>query len=100
LHELSSPVAAAQLSRLLANLPPQVHAVLATRHDLRLHQLRLAGIRAAELRFSERETRALLAASGISLSDGGAALLHERTEGWAAGLRLAVTSLAGHREGH
>jgi len=33
---------------------------------------------------------------GIALSDAGAALLHRRTEGWAAGLRLAVISLAGH----
>jgi LuxR family maltose regulon positive regulatory protein len=102
LHELGSPEAMAQLSRLLADLPPRVHAVLATRHDLRLrlHQLRLAGelaeIRAAELRFSESETRALLAASGIALSEDGVALLHRRTEGWAAGLRLAVLSLAGH----
>jgi LuxR family maltose regulon positive regulatory protein len=101
LHELSSPEAVAQLSGLLVNLPPRVHAVLATRRDLRLrlHQLRLAGelaeIRAADLRFSERETRALLAASGISLSEDGVALLHQRTEGWAAGLRLAVLSLAG-----
>jgi len=102
LHELSSPEAAVQLARLLASLPPQVHAVLATRHDLplQLHRLRLAGelaeIRAAELRFSEQETCALLAASGIVLSEGGEALLHHRTEGWAAGLRLAVLALAGH----
>jgi LuxR family transcriptional regulator, maltose regulon positive regulatory protein len=102
LHELSSPEATEQLTRLLANLPQQVHAVLAMRRDLRLrlHQLRLAGelteIRAAELRFSEQETRALLVASGIALSEGGVALLHQRTEGWAAGLRLAVLSLAGH----
>jgi LuxR family maltose regulon positive regulatory protein len=102
LHELNSPEALAQLSRLLTNLPPHVHAMLTTRHDLRLglHQLRLAGelaeIRAADLRFSERETRELLAASGIALSEAGAALLHQRTEGWAAGLRLAAISLAGH----
>ena len=102
LHELNSPEALSQLTRLLANLPPQVHAMLTTRHDLRLrlHQLRLAGelaeIRAADLRFSERETRMLLDASGIALSDAGAALLHQRTEGWAAGLRLAALSLAGH----
>ena len=101
-HELNSPEALALLTRLLANLPPNVHTILATRRDLplRLHQLRLAGelaeIRAADLRFSERETRELLDASGIALSDAGAALLHERTEGWAAGLRLAVISLAGH----
>ena len=101
-HELTSPEALAQLTRLLTNLPDNVHAVLATRRDLplRLHQLRLAGelaeIRAAELRFSERETRELLDASGIALSEAGATRLHQRTEGWAAGLRLAVISLAGH----
>jgi LuxR family maltose regulon positive regulatory protein len=102
LHELNSPEALSQLTRLLMNLPPQVHAMLTTRHDVRLglHRLRLAGelaeIRAADLRFSERETRELLDASGIALSDAGAALLHQRTEGWAAGLRLAALSLAGH----
>jgi LuxR family maltose regulon positive regulatory protein len=102
LHELTSPEALAQLTRLLTNLPPHVHAILTTRHDVRLglHQLRLAGelaeIRATDLRFSERETRELLDASGIALSAAGAALLHQRTEGWAAGLRLAAISLAGH----
>src|SRR5215470_4020437 len=102
LHELACPDALAQLTRLLTNLPGDVHAVLATRRDLplHLHQLRLAGelseIRAADLRFSERETRELLDASGITLSEAGAALLHHRTEGWAAGLRLAAISLADH----
>ena len=104
LHELNSPDALAQLGRLLTDLPPNAHAVLATRHDLqlRLHQLRLAGelaeIRAADLRFTGPETRELLAASGVTLSEASAALLHQRTEGWAAGLRLAVLSLAGHRD--
>ena len=102
LHELTSPEALAQLTRLLTNLPPQVHAILTTRHDVRLglHQLRLAGelaeIRAVDLRFSERETRELLDASGIMLSEAGVALMYQRTEGWAAGLRLAAISLAGH----
>jgi len=98
LHELRSRDALAQLTRLLTNLPPNAHAVLATRRDLslRLHQLRLAGelaeIRAEDLRFTERETCELLGASGITLSEVGAALLHQRTEGWAAGVRLAVIS--------
>ena len=102
LHELRSRDALAQLTRLLTNLPPNAHAVLATRRDLRLrlHQLRLAGelaeIRGEDLRFTERETCELLGASGITLSQVGAALLHQRTEGWAAGLRLAAISLAGH----
>jgi LuxR family maltose regulon positive regulatory protein len=102
LHELHSPEALAQLTRLLTNLPANVHAILATRRDLRLelHRLRLAGelaeLRGAELRFSERETRELLDASGVALSDAGVAVLYQRTEGWAAGLRLAAISLAGH----
>jgi LuxR family maltose regulon positive regulatory protein len=102
LHELRSPEALAQLSWLLASLPAHARAVLATRRDqrLQLHQLRLAGelaeIRGQDLRFTARETGELLAASGIALSEAGAALLHHRTEGWAAGLRLAALSLAGH----
>jgi LuxR family maltose regulon positive regulatory protein len=102
LHELSSPEAAGQLTALLTRLPPGVRAIVATRRDLplRLHKLRLAGdlaeIRAAQLRFTEHETRQLLAAAGIELPEHIAAMLHQRTEGWAAGLRLAVLSLAGH----
>ena len=98
LHELTAPDALVQLTRLLTNLPPHVHVILTTRHDarLRLHQLRLAGelaeLRAADLRFSERETSELLHASGIALSEAGTALLHQRTEGWAAGLRLAASA--------
>jgi len=100
LHELTSPEAFMQLTRLLEKLPQHVHAILATRRDLplRLHKLRLAGelaeIRAADLRFTERETRQFLEASGIAVSEAGVARLHQRTEGWAAGLRLAAMSLA------
>ena len=100
LHELTSREALTQLTLLLETLPQHVHAILATRRSLplRLHKLRLAGdlaeIRTADLRFSEPETREFLEASGIALSEAGAAQLHERTEGWAAGLRLAAISLA------
>jgi LuxR family transcriptional regulator, maltose regulon positive regulatory protein len=104
LHELSSADAVAQLTRLLTSLPPDVHAIVATRLDLslRLHRLRLAGqlaeIRGARLRFTEDETRQLLAAAGILLPAPAIAMLHQRTEGWAAGLRLAVLSLAGRTD--
>ena len=100
LHELTSAEAFMQLTRLLQKLPQHVHAILATRRDLplRLHKLRLAGeladIRAADLRFTQRETRQFLEASGIVLSEAGVARLHQRAEGWAAGLRLAAMSLA------
>ena len=102
LHELRSAEALTQLERLLASLPSAAHLVLSSRRDppLRLHRLRLADevseIRAGDLRFTERETRELLATSGIGLSDAGAVALQQRTEGWAAGLRLAVISLSGH----
>src|SRR6202012_4656105 len=92
----------AQLARLLPTLPSHAHAIASTRRDvwLGLHRLRLADelaeIRAADLRFTEQETRELLDASGITLSAAGAARLHQRTEGWAAGLRLAALSLASH----
>ncbi|HEY7063386.1 MAG TPA: LuxR C-terminal-related transcriptional regulator [Chloroflexota bacterium] len=104
LHELRSPEALAQLEALLARRPPLLHVVLATRCDpqLGLHRLRLAGelaeLRAADLCFTLEQTRNLLTASGIALSGEDVARLQERTEGWAAGLRLAALSLAGHPE--
>src|ERR1700759_697335 len=79
-HELASTQALAQLARLLASLPPHTHAIVWTRRDLwlGLHQLRLADelaeIRAADLRFTEPETRQLLESSGITLSAAGTAL--------------------------
>jgi LuxR family maltose regulon positive regulatory protein len=102
LHELRSAGALKQLEHALATLPSAARVVLSSRRDppIRLHQLRLAGevaeIRHGDLRFTERETRELLAASAIGLSDAGVATLHERTEGWAAGLRLAVIALSSH----
>ncbi|HJZ03202.1 MAG TPA: hypothetical protein VJ305_20970, partial [Streptosporangiaceae bacterium] len=91
-----------QLELLVLRAPPQLRFVLVTRHDLRLglHRLRLKGelteIRAADLRFSLAEARALFGAAGVDLPAGALARLHERTEGWAAGLRLAALSLAAH----
>jgi LuxR family maltose regulon positive regulatory protein len=102
LHELKSADALTQLEQFLEVLPGSARVVLSSRRDpsIRVHRLRLADdvaeIRAGDLRFTECETRELLAASGIRLSDAGVAALHERTEGWAAGLRLAVISLSGH----
>ena len=102
LHELRSAEALAWLELFLARLPAQLLVVLLTREDPRLglHRLRLAGelteLRGSDLSFSVDETRELLAASGITLSESAVRLLHERTEGWVAGLRLAVISLGHH----
>jgi hypothetical protein len=101
LHELRSVDALAWLDRFLARLPAMLRVVLATREtpQLALHRRRLAGelteLRGADLRFSREETKELLAATGIKLSDDALAGLYERTEGWAAGLRLAAISVAG-----
>jgi LuxR family maltose regulon positive regulatory protein len=101
LHELRSPEALAQLEDLLGHRPPTLRVVLATRHDpaLRLHRARLTGslvdLRAADLRFTLEETRELLESTGSDLSEEALAVLHARTEGWAAGLRLAAIAMAG-----
>jgi LuxR family maltose regulon positive regulatory protein len=100
-HELG-PDALGQLELLIMRAPPTLRFVLAARHDVRLslHRLRLEGelteIRAADLRFTPAEVHELLATAGVDLPEPALAMLHERTEGWAAGLRLAALSLAGH----
>ena len=93
-----------QLELLVMRAPDELRFVLATRHDLGLglHRLRLEGelteIRAADLKFTLDEARALFDGAGVELSGPALAALHERTEGWAAGLRLAALSLAGHQD--
>jgi LuxR family transcriptional regulator, maltose regulon positive regulatory protein len=90
----------AQLELLIMRAPSGLRFVLATRHDVQLglHRLRLEGelaeIREPDLRFTEAEAAKLFDAAGVDLPE--VAPLVERTEGWAAGLRLAALSLAGH----
>jgi LuxR family transcriptional regulator, maltose regulon positive regulatory protein len=101
-HELGSDLARRQLELLVMRAPQELRLVLATRHDVRLglHRLRLEGelteIRADDLRFSRAEAGELLAAAGVELAESALTLLVDRTEGWAAGLRLAALCLAGH----
>src|ERR1700723_341883 len=80
----------AVVERLLTDLAP-----LADR-------LRLAGelteVRANDLRFTLAEARALFGAAGVQVPAGALARLHDRTEGWAAGVRVAALSLAGHTD--
>jgi LuxR family transcriptional regulator, maltose regulon positive regulatory protein len=101
-HELGSGEARRQLELLVMRAPQELRFVLATRHDLRLglHRLRLEGdlteIREPDLRFTVDEARNLVSTAGAELTEPMLAVLHRRTEGWAAGLRLAALSLAGH----
>jgi LuxR family maltose regulon positive regulatory protein len=100
-HELNQD-ALRQLELLVMRAPPGLRFVLAARHDVRLglHRLRLEGglaeLRAGDLRFTAAEAGELFAAAGVALGEPAVAVLQERTEGWAAGLRLAALSLAGH----
>jgi LuxR family maltose regulon positive regulatory protein len=103
LHELRSADALTQLESLVTRAPPELRLVLSARQEPRLglHRLRLEGelteIGPRDLRFTLDETRALFDAAGAELTDSALAQLHARTEGWAAGLRLAVLSLSAHQ---
>jgi len=102
LHELGSDQARRQLELLVMRAPAELRFVLTARHDVRLglHRLRLEGelteLRADDLRFSLDEARALFVAARVELAEPTLEILYDRTEGWAAGLRLAALSLAGH----
>jgi LuxR family maltose regulon positive regulatory protein len=80
-HELRSAEVLRQLELLLMRAPPKLRCVLATRHDVRLglHRLRLEGevteIRAANLRFTLDEARALFGAAGVELPESALTLL-------------------------
>ena len=102
LHEAGGRAVPAGLQFLLRHGPPQLRLVIASRADVAvsLHRLRLAGqlteIRAADLAFTPAEADELLAGLGVSLLEADLERLWRRTEGWAAGLRLAALSLRGH----
>ena len=101
-HQLTRACRPGWARHVLRNAGTGLRLVVSSRVDpiLPLHRYRLAGelaeIRAEDLAFSAPESGLLLAHHGITLSDGGLACLTERTEGWAAGVRLAALSLDGH----
>jgi LuxR family maltose regulon positive regulatory protein len=100
LHLITDPAIHSALDLLLERLPPRLRILIATRHDppLSLARLRarrqVAELRLPELRFTEAETAALLSAGTASrLPAAELASIHRRTEGWAAGLSMLVSSL-------
>ena len=100
-HLRSGPVVN-DLRMLVRGHGARVHLVVTSRQDpvLSLARLRLddalCELRADQLRFSVQEAAALVQRSGLRLEPRQCALLHERTGGWAAGLRLAVRSMRNH----
>jgi LuxR family maltose regulon positive regulatory protein len=108
-QELTDASMLQELEFLLRHAPPQLRLVLATRVDpplLPLQRLRISGqlaqLRQADLAFTTAEVADLLAACDHQpkLSEDDLALLQARTEGWAAGLRLAALSLQDQPDPH
>ena len=99
LHEVTVLAVHESLLRLVQRLPRGLRLVVTTRRDppWPLSRLRLAGvlseIRASDLAFRADETRALFDQLGINLDVEQVERLVARTEGWAAGLRLAALKL-------
>jgi LuxR family transcriptional regulator, maltose regulon positive regulatory protein len=101
LHLLTDPPVLDELDYVLRNAGAGLRLVVSARMDpLPLHRYRLAGqltqIRASDLAFTSAETSQLLARHGVTLTAGSIELLTRRTEGWAAGLRLAAISMRTH----
>ena len=102
LHQLRSEPALRGLEHLVTRAPARLRTVVVTRHDppLGLHRLRLAGelveIRGDDLDFTGDEAAELLRTAGLDVAADDVGRLVERTEGWAAGLRLAALSLTRH----
>ncbi len=101
-HLVVSRAVHEQIAFFISRIPANLHLVLATRSDpmLPLARLRASGelaeLRTDDLRFGAIEADHLLNdVLGLDLADEDIQLLHQRTEGWAAGLYLAALSLAG-----
>ncbi|WP_395728817.1 LuxR C-terminal-related transcriptional regulator [Nakamurella sp.] len=98
-HLIKNPEVLASVGLLLERPPARLTLVLITRSDpvLPLHRVRVAGqlveIRSRDLAFSRPEAAELFAIEGFRLRDDQLDTLYARTEGWAAGLRLAAMSL-------
>lgn len=95
-HVLTGPEVTRVLDRLITGGRHRLHVVLAARRDPRLplHRYRVAGqlgeIRTADLAMTAAEAREVLAAHRVTLPEPVLASLLNRTEGWAAGVRLAA----------
>ena len=102
LHVLTEPAVLNELDFVLRNVGPGLRLVVSSRVDplLPLHRYRLASelteIRASDLAFSITEAGLLMAQHGSKLSAGSLECLTRRTEGWAAGIRLAAISMDTH----
>ncbi len=100
-HTITDPETRASITELLEQRSQRLTIVLAARHDplVDLSRLRLGGdlheVRADGLACTRDEADQMLRAAGTPLSPSALALVHARTEGWPAGLRLMGLALSG-----
>jgi LuxR family maltose regulon positive regulatory protein len=106
-HQLERDDIHATMRRLLDYLPDSVCIAIATRTEppLQVPRLRARGqlveVDADELRFSRTEARLLLnELLDLDLADEDVAVLHQRAEGWPAGIYLAGLSLRNRGDRH
>jgi LuxR family maltose regulon positive regulatory protein len=102
-HLITSQGVHASFRLLLQHCPRHLHVIVASRADppFGLAQLRASGqlkeLRVADLRFTVEEASEMLALTDVGrfqqLAPATVAALAARTEGWAAGLQLAMLSL-------
>ncbi len=98
-HWVTSPACHESIGLLFERGPPNAQLVVSSRLDppLPFGRLRASGglfeLRAAELGFTEDETAELFGAVGLDLASDSIATLQRRTEGWPAGLYLALLSV-------
>ncbi len=98
--QAAATAVASDMTDLIESWPAgNAQLVLASRADppVRLHRLRMTGelceLRDHDLYLSLAETSSLLANFGVEMAPGDLALLHERSEGWAAAVQMAALSL-------
>ncbi|HZR43539.1 MAG TPA: LuxR C-terminal-related transcriptional regulator [Ktedonobacteraceae bacterium] len=102
-HFIQSHAIHSEMAFLIDHLPQNMHISLATRSEpplplarLRMRQ-QLSELRSEELRFISSEVNALLEHAEVSqLSQSDRLALEQLSEGWIAGLQLAILSL--HRQ--
>ncbi len=101
----AAPAVSGHMTDLVERWPAETaQLVLSSRSDppLRLHRLRMSGelceFRDRDLYFSLAESRDLLANFGVKVAADDLALLHQRSEGWAAALQMAALTLRGTRD--
>jgi LuxR family transcriptional regulator, maltose regulon positive regulatory protein len=101
-HNIESPAVHATVRALLDGLGPGLHLLLLTRVDppLPLGRMRVSGelleLRERDLRFTRDETDAFFRLTlADPLPERLVGILDGRTEGWAAGLRMATLALQG-----